>query len=263
MFMAWGTVPLRAPPTIHSGRPRTAKPHVAVLGSGTSPNKWGTCNCARDTPSTPPPRTSPARPTVQAPTTHEAYHQHGKHTKDTTNHTTRQDFRADLALPKDTNQTVGSSTLRHSQSATLLLWGDLCRPFSFHIGSLEHAGSSAGRHQRSPGARSVPIWCGQVASPKKSIFLEEKLPQAAKLPATSGLSNKKTFFKKKFCPRQRSCPWQVVCSKKLFLRKSPAPGSEAAQDKWFVQQKVRFLRKNLSQAAKLPRTSGLFKKKFC
>ena len=110
----------------------------------------------------------------------------------------------------------------HSRSATLLLWGDLCRPFGFHIGSLEHAGSSAGRHQRSPGARSVPIWCGQVASPQKSTFLEKVLPQAAKLPATSG-----------------------VFKKNLFLRKSSAPGSEAARDKWLVQKKKSYFEKKI------------------
>ena len=132
-----------------------------------------------------------------------------------------------------------------------------------------------------------------------------------KLPGTSGLFKKRQIVEKKCCPRQRSCPGQVASSKKIdflptvlpqaaklpgtsgvfkkkigFLRKSSAPGSEAARDKWFVQKKNRFLRKNfcprqrscpgqvvcseksqifdktnLPQAAKLPKTSGLFKKK--
>ena len=45
------------------------------------------------------------------------------------------------------------------------------------------------------------------------------------------------------------------------MRKSSAPGSEAAWDKWFVQKKTYFGEKVLPQAAKLPVTSGLFKKK--
>ena len=47
---------------------------------------------------------------------------------------------------------------------------------------------------------------------KKLNFLPKVLPQAAKLPGTSGL------FKKKH-----------------FLRTSSAPGSEAARDKWPVE----------------------------
>ena len=60
------------------------------------------------------------------------------------------------------------------------------------------------------------------------------MPQAAKLPRTSGLFKKKVGF----------------------LRTSFALGSEAARGKWLVQKKVGFLRKVLPQAAKLPRTSG-------
>ena len=45
----------------------------------------------------------------------------------------------------------------------------------------------------------------------------------------------------------------------LLGLKSSAPGSEAARDKLLVQKKT-FFEKNLAQAAKLPRTSGLFKK---
>ena len=73
---------------------------------------------------------------------------------------------------------------------------------------------------------------------KKRVILSEKvLPQAAKLPGTSG------FFKKS-----------------PILRKSSAPGSEAARDKWLIQKKNNFLPKVLPQAAKLPGTRGLFKK---
>ena len=64
------------------------------------------------------------------------------------------------------------------------------------------------------------------------------LPQAAKLPGTSGL------FKKNH-----------------ILRNSSAPGSEAARDKWLVpKKKSHFENKVLPQAAKLPGTSGLLKK---
>ena len=95
---------------------------------------------------------------------------------------------------------------------------------------------------------------------QKSRFLEKVLPQAAKLPGTSGFFKKKSIFWNKFCPRQRSCPEQVASSiKKQLSANSSAPGSEAAQDKWLLQ-KSRFLKKVLAQAAKLPGTSGFFKK---
>ena len=76
-----------------------------------------------------------------------------------------------------------------------------------------------------------------MASSNKSEFSAKVLPQAAKLPGTSGFLRKKLIFWKKFCPRQRSCPGQVACSKKTY-----------------------FLRNVLPQAAKLPGTSGLLKK---
>ena len=102
-----------------------------------------------------------------------------------------------------------------------------------------------------------------MASSKKVDFLEKVLPQAAKLPGTSGFFKKKRsvsgkrsapsseaaqdkwlLIKKvdvleKFCPRQRSCPGQVASSKRHD-----------------------FLEEVLPQAAKLPGTSGLFKKKY-
>ena len=45
------------------------------------------------------------------------------------------------------------------------------------------------------------------------------------------------------------------------MRKSSAPGSEAARDKWLVQKKHFFGEEVLPQAAKLPGTSDVFKKK--
>ena len=75
---------------------------------------------------------------------------------------------------------------------------------------------------------------------EKSRILEKKvLPQAAKLPGTSGV------FKRKV---------------RLF-RKSSAPGSEAARDKWLVQKSAICEKKFCPQAATLPGTSGLFKQK--
>ena len=94
--------------------------------------------------------------------------------------------------------------------------------------------------------------------------MRKVLPQAAKLPGTSGSFKKVSFlrtssapgseaaqdkwlvqqkkclfFEKQFCPRQRSCPGQVACSKKVsFLRNSSAPGSEAAPDKWLGREKA-------------------------
>ena len=43
---------------------------------------------------------------------------------------------------------------------------------------------------------------------------------------------------------------------KQFVKKSSAPGSEAAPDKWLVQKKVGFPETVLHQAAQLPETSG-------
>ena len=45
-----------------------------------------------------------------------------------------------------------------------------------------------------------------------------------------------------------------------ILRKSSAPGSEAARDKWFVQKQKSLFEKSSAQAAKLPGTSDLLKK---
>ena len=96
-------------------------------------------------------------------------------------------------------------------------------------------------------------------SKKSPISGENVLPQAAKLPRTSGLFKNMFFEKssvpgseaawdkwlvqnnivseKKFCPRQRSCPGQIVGSPKEM-----------------------FFEENQPQAAKLPAASGLFKK---
>ena len=76
-----------------------------------------------------------------------------------------------------------------------------------------------------------------MASYKTIDFLEKVLPQAAKLPGTSG------FFKKK-----------------QLSAESSAPGSEAARDKWLLIKNTNFLKKVLAQAAKLPGTNGFFKK---
>ena len=72
------------------------------------------------------------------------------------------------------------------------------------------------------------------------------------------------FFEKKFWPRRRSCPGQVASSpKNKFLENSSAPGSETAWDKWLPPNKTKqqLSGKNMSQAAKLPQTSGFFQKK--
>ena len=119
-----------------------------------------------------------------------------------------------------------------------------------------------------PRQRSCP---GQVASYRKFGFLEKHLPQAAKLPGTSGLFKKKvdflekssapgseaardkwclqnkSIFWKKFCPRQRSCPGQVVSSKTVYFLEKVLPqaaklpgASGSLKDKWLVQKKSDF-----------------------
>ena len=86
------------------------------------------------------------------------------------------------------------------------------------------------------------------------------LPQAAKLPGTSGLLKKMSFLEKQFCPRQRSCLGHVACSKKSHgLRKSSAPGSEAAREKWFVQ-KNDILRKSSAPGSEAARDKWLVEK---
>ena len=90
------------------------------------------------------------------------------------------------------------------------------------------------------------------------------MPQAAKLPGTSDLFNKKhVTFKKKFCPGQRNCPGQVVSSNKTrFSGEQKLPqAAELPRTRGFFKQKVNFLEKVLPQAAQLPRTGEFFKKK--
>ena len=53
----------------------------------------------------------------------------------------------------------------------------------------------------------------------------------------------------------------LVQNKTLIFRKSSAPGSAVALDKWIVQDNM-ICGKALPQAAQLPRTSGLFKRKY-
>ena len=74
---------------------------------------------------------------------------------------------------------------------------------------------------------------------KKTFFGEKVLPQAAKLPGTRGLFKKIYFFEKKVLPQAAKLPGTSGLSKKKshFLRKSSAPGSEAARDKWLLQKK--------------------------
>ena len=84
--------------------------------------------------------------------------------------------------------------------------------------------------------RSCP---GQVTSSKTLDFLGKVLPQAAQLPQTGD------FFKKmisgKVLPQAKQLPQTYdFFKKKLIFWKSSAPGSEAARDKWFVQQNVCF-----------------------
>ena len=120
-----------------------------------------------------------------------------------------------------------------------------------------------------PQAAKLPGTSGLL---KKTIFWEKVLPQAAKLPGTSGFF-KKVNFLPKVLPQAAKLPGTSgIFKKNRFLEKS-APGSEAAPDKWLHQRGVDFWKKLsrfsgkdvLPQAAKLPGTSGLFKRKsgFC
>ena len=127
-----------------------------------------------------------------------------------------------------------------------------------------------------------------MACSKKVLFLEKVLPQATKLPGTSGFFKKKSIFWKKSAPGSEAARDKWLLQKEIiFSAKSSSPGSEAARDKWLLQKKDRFgskssapgseaardkwlrqekqnnfLLKVLPQAAKLPGTSGLFKQKI-
>ena len=77
---------------------------------------------------------------------------------------------------------------------------------------------------------------------KKSKFLPKVLPQAAKLPRTSGLFKKKSFLRKSSAPGCEAAQDKGLVKKENkkqhSLRESSAPGSEAARDKWFVQKNI-------------------------
>ena len=78
---------------------------------------------------------------------------------------------------------------------------------------------------------------GSEAARDMWFLLQEKLVFCQKS-RTSCFFKENVDFLKKICLRQRSCPGQVVSSKKqIFWKKSSVPGSEAAQDKWYLLQK--------------------------
>ena len=84
-----------------------------------------------------------------------------------------------------------------------------------------------------PMAAQVFLWLSRWPCPASKL---PGIPIAAQV-FLGGLAR---IPEKKFCPRQRSCLGQVASSKKVgFLRKSSAPGSEAARDKWLLQKKSR------------------------
>ena len=89
-----------------------------------------------------------------------------------------------------------------------------------------------------PRQRSCP---GQVGCSKTSSTFERKFyPRQRSCPGQVACS-KNLISGKKFYPRQRSCPGQVASSTKVgFLKRSSAPGSEAARDKWLLQNKSDF-----------------------
>ena len=75
-------------------------------------------------------------------------------------------------------------------------------------------------------------------------------------------SKKKHISGNKSAPDSEAARDKWLLQKKSFSAKSSAPGSEVARDKWLLIEKVDFLEKVLPQAAKLPGTSGVFKKTY-
>ena len=61
-----------------------------------------------------------------------------------------------------------------------------------------------------PQAAKLPRTSGLFKTSRN--FEKTVLPQAAKLPRKSGLFKKSLISEKKFCPWQRSCPGQVASS---------------------------------------------------
>ena len=73
---------------------------------------------------------------------------------------------------------------------------------------------------------------------KKVEFLAKVLPRAAKLPKTSDFFTNKVDFLAKVLPQAAKLPGPSGLFKKnRIFEKSSAPGSEAARDKWLLQKK--------------------------
>ena len=83
------------------------------------------------------------------------------------------------------------------------------------------------------------------------------------MPRTSGLLKKVIYIRKSSAPGSEAAQDKWLLQKKVgFLRTSSAPGYEAALDKRLLQKRIDFLVRVLPQAAKLPGTSGSFKDKW-
>ena len=104
-----------------------------------------------------------------------------------------------------------------------------------------------------------------MASSKKVNVLPKVLPQAAKLPRTSGFFQKNNHISaKESASGSEAARDKWLVQKEVgLLRKGSAPGSEAARDKWLLQKSQISEKKVLPQAAKLPGTSGFLKKNQC
>ena len=131
------------------------------------------------------------------------------------------------------------------------------------------------RKSSAPGSEAARDKLPVQTSPN---FEKTVLPRAAQLPWTSGLFRKSHFMEKNTAPGSAAARDKWLVQKQVwFLRRSSAPGSAAAPDRWLVQKKseigeqvlprtsgffpkVKFLEKNKPQAAKLPGTSGFFRK---
>ena len=81
-----------------------------------------------------------------------------------------------------------------------------------------------------------------MVSSKKVNFLLKVLPQAAKLPGTSGFFQKNDFLEKSSAPGSEAAwdKWLLqtkrFSGKRAISGKSSAPGSEIARDKWFLKK---------------------------
>ena len=113
------------------------------------------------------------------------------------------------------------------------------------------------RNSSAPGSEAA--W-DKLFLPKKNQISGTSSAPGSEAARDRWLFPYKVNIMEKFSPRQRSCPGQVASSKKIdFLVKVLPQAAKLPRTSGFFKKSVDFLAKVLPQAAKLPGTSGFFK----